>query len=329
MRGEVALARLRLASALVQGGDPVLADPVERLGHRLQAGGVAAEAAEEVLDPRDEQVGVGRGRCRATLRNASVGKRRRELRDEVAFALRCDILDELPAESSHRRLGCIHRTRREPRVDDSAVLDVVGRVDLRRHEPVDRVGLPRRDRLAGEQLRCLVDVAHGVVAREDPVALRERVEVDRGRLAELVAQLPVPARRLVGSEVAMHDRATAQVALDRLIVVCGVGHVDLLNLGMATSSETCSKVTSRGIPIQSSSFAQPDDVRRDAHALVKLDDGDVVRHLLREGRVVHLVHEREAVERAPTRWPAPTRGRRRSTSRSGAAAACRSRPSAT
>ena len=35
-----------------------------------------------------------------------------------------------------------------------------------------------------------------------------------------------------------------------------IGH-DLLNLGMATSSDTCSKVTSSGIPIRSSSFAQP------------------------------------------------------------------------
>ena len=108
------------------------------------------------------------------------GEAQGELRDEVAFARRRDVLDELPAERAHRRLGRVHRARREPRVDDPAVLDVVGRVDLRRHEPVDRVGLPRRDRLAGEQLRRLVDVAHGVVAREDPVALRERVEVDRG-----------------------------------------------------------------------------------------------------------------------------------------------------
>ena len=38
---------------------------------------------------------------------------------------------------------------------------------------------------------------------------------------------------------------------------CQVDHVDLLNLGMATSSETCSNVTSSGIPIRSSAFAQP------------------------------------------------------------------------
>ena len=90
-----------------------------------------------------------------------------------------DVVQELPAERAQRRLGRVHRARREPRVDDPAVLDVVGRVDLRRHEAVDRVGLPGRDRLAGEQLRRLVDVTHGVMAREDPVALRERVEEDR------------------------------------------------------------------------------------------------------------------------------------------------------
>ena len=210
VRGEVALARLRLPAALVERGDPVLADAGERVRHRLQAGGVAAEAAEEVLDPLRRSRSASAVSMPATLRNASVGKRSPNSVTKSHSPVGGDVLDELPAEGAHRRLGRLHRARREPRVDDPAVLDVVGRVDLRRHEAVDRVRLPRRDRLAGEQLRRLVDVAHRVVAREDPVALREGVEVDRARLAQLVAQLPVPARRLLGREVAMHDRAAAQ-----------------------------------------------------------------------------------------------------------------------
>ena len=173
-----------------------------------------------------EEVGVGgvhAGHAQERLRREAQA----ELGDEVALAARRDVLDELPAEGAHGRLGRLHRARREPRVDDPAVLDVVGRVDLRRHEAVDRIRLPWRDRLAGEQLGRLVDVAHRVVAREHPVALRERVEVHRARLAQLVAELPVAAGRLLGGEVAMHDRAAAQVAPDRLVVDRHVGHVVL------------------------------------------------------------------------------------------------------
>ena len=94
-----------------------------------------------------------------TFRKPSVGKRsaNSETKSVAPFG----------ATSSTRRrqsarsivLGLLHGARREPRVEDPPVLDVVGRVDLGGDEPVDGLGVPRRERLAREDLGRLVDVA--------------------------------------------------------------------------------------------------------------------------------------------------------------------------
>ena len=214
VRGEVARPGLGLATTVRQRGHPVLANAREGLGHALQPGRIAAEAAEEVLDPRHEEVGVG-GIDADHAQERLGGKAQRELADEVAAARRGDLLDEPAAQAAHPGFGVVDRPGREPGVEDPPVLDVVRGIDLRGHEAVDRIGLPRRDRLAREDLGVLVHVTHGVVAREDPVALGEGVEVQGARFAELLRQLPVAPGGLASREVAVHDRTAAQLALHR------------------------------------------------------------------------------------------------------------------
>ena len=117
-----------------------------------------------------------------------------ELGHEVGPAARGGLLDEPAAEVADERLGRVHRARGEPGIEDPPVLDVVRRVDLRRHQAVDRIRLPRGDRLAGEDVGVLVDLAHRLVAREHPVALRVAVEEHRAGLAQFARQLPVASR---------------------------------------------------------------------------------------------------------------------------------------
>jgi hypothetical protein len=136
----------------------------------------------------------------------------RELVDEIAAARARRRGDEVAAQLAHHRLRLFHGAWREPRVEDAPVLDVVGRIDLRRDEAVDRLRLPRSERLAREDLRSLVDVLHRVVARKDPVALREGVEVDGAALAQLVGPVPVGPDRTLAGEVLVHDRAAAELA---------------------------------------------------------------------------------------------------------------------
>ena len=209
--GEEVALRLRIDPPVGELLAPEDAHLAERLAHVLGALGVAAEAAEEHVDPLGELLGVGhRHADHAQERRGRV--QQREVLDEVAPPLGDERLDEAPAQLAHHRGRRLHRLRREPRVQDAAVLDVIRRVDLRRHEPVDRVRLPRRDRLAGEDLRGLVDVLDGLVAREHPVAAAGVLVVEvRAALAQVVGELPVVTEVAGRGEVLVHHRATGDL----------------------------------------------------------------------------------------------------------------------
>ncbi len=211
VRREVARARFGFASALGERVHPVFADPVERRDHRLDAGGVAAEAVEEVLHPRHEAVGVGR---RTTdhreehLRRVS----QREPGYEIAPTSRHDLLDQATADVTSHRFGSVDGPGREPRIEDLAVRDVIGRVDLGGHEPVDGIRIPGRDGLAGEHVRIAVHVPDPLVVGEHPVPLRHRVEQRRAHRPVLVGETPVAPCLERRREVGMHRRALRRVA---------------------------------------------------------------------------------------------------------------------
>ena len=190
---------------------PVATDGGEAGDHCFLALRVATEAPEEVVHPRHHLLGVGPGQPDHRQEDLS-GIAQRERADEVALALRGDVCDQPAADLPRRRLDLVHRTRCEPGVEDLAVLDVLRWIDLCRHEPVHRLGLPRRDRLAGEDLRVLVDVAHLLVAREHPVPLGDVVEERRARLAQFVGALPVRAGVHRLRHVHVEDRAASEHA---------------------------------------------------------------------------------------------------------------------
>ena len=100
------------------------------------------------------------------------------------------------AMSRERLLGAGDGAGGELRVEQLAVLDVLGRVDLRRHEAVRRVRVPCRERLAGEQVDALVQVLDRVVPGDHPVALGVVVEERRGLLAQ--RRRPRPSTRPAG-----------------------------------------------------------------------------------------------------------------------------------
>ena len=203
-----------LAAPCRQHVDEVAADAVEGGDHARDPVLGPVEAEEEVLDPGHEPIGVlGR---QPDDREEDLGREAdRELRHEVALPARGDLGDHPPADVARRRLGPADRAGRELGVEQLAVLDVLGRVDLRRHEAVRRVGLPRRERLAGEQVDVLVQVLDGVVAGDDPVALGVVVEERRRLLAERVRLRPVAAGLLVVEHREALDRAPADVASHR------------------------------------------------------------------------------------------------------------------
>ena len=208
VRREVAGAGFGLASALGERADPVLANPVERGDHRLDAVGVAAKAVEEVLHPRHEQIGVGRRTAdhgEEHLRRVS----QREPGNEVAPTSRHDLLDQATADLTSHRFGSVDGPWREPGIEDLAVRDVVRRVDLCRHEPVDGIRVPRRDRLAGEDVRIAVHVPDPLVVGEHPVPLRHRVEQRRTHRPVLVGETPVTPCLERRREVGMHRPGTS------------------------------------------------------------------------------------------------------------------------
>ena len=215
VRREVARARFGFASALGERAHPVLADPVECGDHRLDAVGVAAEAVEEVLHPRHEAIGVGR---RTTdhreehLRRVS----QREPGDEVAPTGRHDLLDQATADLTGHRFGSVDGPWREPGIEDLAVRDVIRRVDLGGHEPVDGIRIPRRDRLAGEHVRIAVHVPDPLVVGEHPVPLGHRVEQRRAHRPVLVGETPVTPCLEWRREVGMHRRAFRRTARPRI-----------------------------------------------------------------------------------------------------------------
>jgi hypothetical protein len=202
---------LRFAPALVDGRFPVAPDRRKAGDHGLLALRVATKAPEEVLDPRHHPFGIGPRQSEHRQEHLG-GIPQGEGADEVALAERGDLGDQAAADLPRRRFDAVHGTGREPRVEDLAVLDVLGGVDLGRHEPVHGFGLPRRDRLAGEDLRVLVHVAHLRVAGEDPVALGDVVEERRRRFAQLVGALPVAARVGRLRHVEVQHRAASEVA---------------------------------------------------------------------------------------------------------------------
>ena len=119
-------------------------------------------------------------------------------------------------------LGAVDGAGGELRVEQLAVLDVLGRVDLGRDEAVRRVGFPGRERLAGEEVDVLVQLLDRVVAGDDPVALGVGVEERRRLLAQRGGLGPVPAGLLVVEHGELLDRAPADVAghrarIDRVI----------------------------------------------------------------------------------------------------------------
>ena len=205
---EVVVAGLRLAAASLQHLHPVLPDPAECRPHRLLLLEVTAEAREEVLHPRDEQISVGVGHADDGQEDLG-GQAHREIGDEVALPPRREVGDETPADLVRLRGNAADCVGSEPSTDQLPVLGVLRRVDLGRDEPVRRLRVPRRDRLAGEDLRVLVHLADLVVPREHPVALGVGVEERGADLAKLVGLQPVAARLKWGGSIQVDDWAAA------------------------------------------------------------------------------------------------------------------------
>ena len=117
-----------------------------------------------------------------------------------------------------RSAGCgsVDGPWREPGIEDLAIRDVVRRVDLCRHEPVDGIRVPRRDRFAGEDVRIAVHVPDPLVVGEHPVPLRHRVEQRRAHRPVLVGETPVTPGLEWRREVGMHDRALRRIPRPRI-----------------------------------------------------------------------------------------------------------------
>jgi hypothetical protein len=140
--------------------------------------GVVAILADDVIGPDDavlhlqEGREVGEGESEQGEEHLR-RERHRELAREVALAAVDERVDPLVHQCRNRRLERGHVTGREQRVEDLAVLHVVGRVDLQRDERADGAHRQRRLRGGGREdlglaealLRRLPggeDVAHAV-----------------------------------------------------------------------------------------------------------------------------------------------------------------------
>ena len=202
--------------------DEVAADALQGGDHPGHVVLGAVEAVEEVLDPRHEAVGVlggqaddGRGRPRSgsgwrTRRRSRTARRRRSRRPSGGrwSASTASARSTAPGEnrglSSWRYLMC----------SGGSIW-----VGTKRY---GRVGLPRRERLAGEEVDVLVQLLHRVVAGDDPVALGVGVEERRRLLAQRRGLGPVAAGLLVVEHGELLDRAPTDVPghrarIDRVI----------------------------------------------------------------------------------------------------------------
>ena len=143
------------------------------------------------------------------VRKISVGRRIAKSVTKSHSPRGREVGDEALADDVRLRGDPVDRVGGEPAADQLAVLAVLWRVDLGRHESVDRVRLPRGDGLAGEDLRVLIHLAHLLVPREDPVALCVGVEERGAGLAQLVGLLPVAADLQWRGGIEVDHRASA------------------------------------------------------------------------------------------------------------------------
>ena len=131
-----------------------------------------------------------------------------EVVDEVEAAALDHLVDARPGEVGDERLPPLHRRRRQERVEDAAVLRLLGRVHLdeaaaRRaargdRDPVVAVALAGRVVVVREQVGALRQRAQLLVAGDHPEAAVAGAPRHRALLAELVRLARVGGAVLLG-----------------------------------------------------------------------------------------------------------------------------------
>ena len=116
------------------------------------------------------------------------------------------------------RLACLATDAgREPLVEEVAELHVDRRIEVRRQEPVGRVGVGRRRSSGCENVRRRLErLADVLVAGEHPVALPVGVPVEGMGLAELVDDPPVLDRGRLHVELGLEHRVLRSSTVARL-----------------------------------------------------------------------------------------------------------------